>query len=45
MPPKPRFSRKMMGFDGGGLVQTSSTLRCTSKPPVAFAAGGFACVL
>ena len=32
MPQKPRFLRKMMGFDGGGLVLTSATLRCTSKP-------------
>ena len=31
MPQNPDFSRKMMGFDGGGLGLTSATLRCTSK--------------
>ena len=31
MPQNPDFSRKMMGFDGGGLVLTSATLRCTKK--------------
>jgi hypothetical protein len=38
-PQKPRFSRKMMGFDGGGSVYGSSTLRCTSKSPRQYAVG------
>ena len=32
MPQNPYFSRKLMGFDGGGLVLAFATLRCTSKP-------------
>ena len=44
-PQKPRFSRKMMGFDGGGLVQTSSTLRCTSKTTCGKNHGSFCFVL
>ena len=39
MPQKPRFLRKMMGFDGGGLVLTSATLRCTNKPHGDYAVG------
>ena len=30
MPQNPYFSRKLMGFDGGGLVLASATLRCTN---------------
>lgn len=43
MPQTPDFSRKMMGFDGGGLGLTSATLRCTSKPHGNYAVG-FCCM-
>ena len=39
MPQNPYFSRKMMGFDGGGLGLASATLRCTSKPHGDYAVG------
>ena len=42
MPKKPRFLRKMMGFDGGVRVPASATLRCTSKNPTATTLWGFA---
>ena len=39
MPQNPYFSRKLIGFDGGGLVLASATLRCTSKPHSDYAVG------
>lgn len=44
MPQKPRFLRKMMGFDGGVRVPASATLRCTRKNLVAIAARFFPAV-
>ena len=39
MPQNPDFSRKMMGFDGGGLGLAYATLRCTSKSPRQYCRG------
>ena len=36
MPQKPRFLRKMMGFDGGVRVCASATLRCTNQTHVRY---------
>ena len=43
MPQNPYFSRKLIGFDGGGLVLAFATLRCTSKPPQRQRCGGLLC--
>ena len=36
MPQNPYSSRKLMGFDGGGLVLASATLRCTNQTHVRY---------